>query len=136
MKLPIIGRCLCAQISFSIMKEPKRTGLCHCRSCQIKSGSSHIAYMAFEIEAVKITGSVKWYKAVGDSGKFKQHGFCSNCGSNLFAKPDLWSHILVVYAGALDNPETYKPQINIWMQDALAWICLDHKLEGFNKNPG
>ncbi|MBI5448317.1 MAG: GFA family protein, partial [Gammaproteobacteria bacterium] len=96
MKLPISGRCLCGAISYEISKQPKRTGFCYCRSCQIKSGSDHVAYLAVEIESINISGAIKWYQSIGDSGKTKQHGFCPECGSVLFGKPKLWPLIFVV----------------------------------------
>jgi len=134
--LPITGRCLCGDIKFQITQQPRKMGLCFCRSCQIKSGSDHIAFISVEVDAANIDGPIKWYQAVGDSGKPKRHGFCPNCGTNLFGKPDLWPHILIVYAGALDNPTVYKPAINIWLEDAPAWACVDTNLPKFNKNPG
>ena len=109
---------------------------CYCRSCQIKSGSDHLAYIAVDIDAVKITGSVTWYESIGDSGNTKQHGFCDKCGTNLFGKPSFWPHILVVYAGSLNDPVNYKPEVNLWLQDAPLWACIDNKLEMFDKNPG
>ena len=80
-KLPITGQCLCGNVKYSFTQEPKEKGLCYCRSCQRKSGSSHIAYLADKESHVKIMGTVKWYGAVGESGHPKQHGFCSECGS-------------------------------------------------------
>ena len=134
-QLPITGHCLCGDIQFEITQEPLRAGLCHCRSCQIKSGADHIAYIAVAKEAVNIQGESSWFQAVGGSGQSKKHGFCSRCGSNLFGKPQHWPHILVVYIGALDKPNDFKPEVNIWMQDALTWSCIDKNLENFEKNP-
>lgn len=133
--LPITGNCLCKKVNFSISAHPKRIGLCHCKSCQIKSGSDHIAYMAVEKNAVDIKGTVKWFDAIGDSGEAKQHGFCPECGTNLFGKPTHWPHILVVYLGALHQSEQFKPEVNIWMSDALPWESIDNSLEKFDRNP-
>lgn len=133
--LPIVGSCLCKKVQFNINELPQRVGLCHCKSCQIKSGSDHIAYMVVMKEAVEIHGTVKWFKSIGDSGKTKQHGFCPECGSNLFGKPDHWPHILVVYLGALHHSNDFKPEVNIWMSDALSWSSIDSSLRNFDKNP-
>jgi len=75
--LPITGSCLCEKVKFNINELPKRVGLCHCKSCQIKSGADHIAYMVVSKEAVEIHGQVKWFQAIGNSKKTKQHGFLS-----------------------------------------------------------
>lgn len=135
MTLPITGRCLCQQVAYRIDQLPQRTGLCYCRSCQIKSGSQSIAYLACMADNVEIKGEVKWFTSIGDSGEDKQHGFCPSCGSNLFAKPNCWPHVLVVYAGSLDRPEQYHPAINLWLREAAAWAVIDHELRSFEKNP-
>lgn len=135
MKLPITGQCLCGNIKYSFAQEPKEKGLCYCRSCQRKSGSSHIAYLAGKESYVEMTGSVKWYGAVGESGRSKQHGFCPECGSVLFGKSEFWPGILAVYAGSLDEPKNYKPRVNIWICDAPSWACLDDRLPKVEKNP-
>ncbi len=135
MKLPIIGQCLCQAVKYEISEQPKRVGFCYCRSCQIKSGSGHLAYIAVLINAVKITGPVKWYQSLGDSGKYKQHGFCAECGSVLFGKPELWPHILAVYLGSLESPAEVKIDVNTWLQDMQPWDCCNNDLLSFDKNP-
>ena len=136
MQLPIKGRCLCEAICYDVNELPKRTGLCYCRSCQIKSGSGHLAYLAFSIDAVNLTGPVKWYQSIGDSGELKQHGFCPECGTILFGKPTFWPQILAIYAGSLDIPSEYNPEINLWVQDAQSWDHVNDELKIFEKNPG
>jgi len=134
-QLPITGRCLCGQVKYSLTETPKRSGLCYCRSCQIKSGSENIAFIIAGAESVSIIGPIKWYQTTGSSGKAKQHGFCSNCGSHLFGKPNLWPRILSIYASSLDHPKLYKPEMNIWLAEAPAWACVDQSLKNFDKNP-
>ena len=136
MKLPIKGCCLCGVVSFEVKENPLRTGFCYCRSCQIKSGSGHVGLLAFDRGAINISGAVKWYGAVGGSGKPKQHGFCPECGTIMFGKPELWAHIVVVYVGSLNNPAEFSPEINNWTYDMQTWDCVNDKLTSYNKNPG
>lgn len=136
MKKMIKGHCLCQKVQYQLHDEPKAVGCCYCKSCQIKSGSDHIVYLAFEKNFVTIDGPVKWYETTGDSGKTKQHGFCSECGSTLFGKPQLWPHIMIVYSGSLLDSSQYEPKINLWVQDAPRWACLNKLLETYDGNPG
>lgn len=131
----LTGHCLCEAISYQISSKPKVTGYCYCKSCQIKSGSDRLVYLACAINTVWIRGPVKWYESMGDSGEPKQHGFCSECGSTLFGKPQHWSHLLIVYAGSLDNSSEILPKKNLWLQDAPSWSCVNHKLESYDQNP-
>lgn len=129
------GQCLCKKVSYTIEKEPKSAGYCYCKSCQIKSGSDHLVYLACYEPSVTIRGNVKWYVSIGDSGKEKEHGFCPECGSTLFGKPKHWPHLLIVYAGSLSDSSKCQPQANLWLDDAPYWSCIDQALKSFQKNP-
>lgn len=135
MQQTVTGRCLCGQIQYEVTVDLRRTGLCYCKSCQIKSGSSHVCYIVAEEDTAIINGPIKWYQSIGNSGLPKQHGFCANCGTNLFGKPELWPGLLVVYAGTLNQLEIYKPNTNIWLDEAPSWVCLNQELKCFNQNP-
>ena len=131
----IDGQCLCGQVVYTLNSEPKTIGCCYCKSCQIKSGSDHIIYLACEADLVTINGPVKWYQSIGNSGLPKQHGFCSECGSTLFGKPKHWPNLLIVYAGSLLDSSIYSPKTNLWVQDAPKWSCIDESLKTFSGNP-
>lgn len=135
MTLPIHGACLCKKIQYRINAMPKAVGCCYCKTCQIKSGSDHIVYLACEIETVSIEGSVKWYSSIGSSGLPKQHGFCAECGSTLFGMPEHWPHLIIVYAGSLFDSSSYIPQTNLWIKEAPKWSCIDKSLKTFVGNP-
>ncbi|MCF6768603.1 GFA family protein [Thiotrichales bacterium 19S11-10] len=92
-------------------------------------------YLACDADFVIISGNVKWYQSIGDSGSPKKHGFCPECGSTLFGKPQHWPHLFIVYAGSLLKPEEYAPQINIWLDDALDCSSIDRSLKSFKENP-
>ena len=49
----INGGCFCGAITYEAEIDPARVGICHCRDCQIFSGS------AFRMSAVATPGSVK-----------------------------------------------------------------------------
>jgi hypothetical protein len=132
---PTKGHCLCNQIRYQISSEPKAAGYCYCKSCQIKSGADHIVYLACEADSVQIEGNVKWHQSIGDSNLPKKHGFCPECGSSLFGKPQHWPHLLIVYAGSLVDSSVFTPQTNLWLCDAPSWACIDHTLQSFDKNP-
>ncbi|KTD32709.1 GFA family protein [Legionella israelensis] len=136
MSSPIDGQCLCKKVQYKLHAEPKAVGCCYCKSCQIKSGSDHIVYLAFEHDAVTLEGEIKWYTSIGDSGLLKQHGFCPECGANLFAKPEHWSHLLIVYAGSLIDSSNYAPKTNLCVKDAPKWSCMNESLISFEGNPG
>jgi hypothetical protein len=86
-------------------------------------------------DTLTIRGEVKWYERLGDSGKPISRGFCLACGSQLFHKPSVAPGIIGVHAGTLDDPEQYKPQINIYTSRAAWWDWMDPALPSFPKAP-
>ncbi len=135
MKLPITGRCLCGQVNYEINAEPMAMGLCHCRSCQKETGSSYLPWLAVSDNAVTSQGDIKWYSAAGDSGQPVQRGFCPNCGSTVFGKPEAIEGLRSVAASSLDDPSLFQPQMQIWTEDAAPWTHLNPDLVTFEKNP-
>ncbi|MCP4473184.1 MAG: hypothetical protein GY821_01130 [Gammaproteobacteria bacterium] len=47
----------------------------------------------------------------------------------------MWPHLWVVYAGSLDTPAEYRPEINLWLEEAQPWSCINEDLPGFARNP-
>ena len=74
------GGCLCGAIRYEITAEPLFGGHCQCRDCQHESGGGHTSFMAFPSDAVKLTGTPRFYESKADSGNTMGRGFC----------PDLW----------------------------------------------
>lgn len=136
MTVEIKGQCLCGVIKYSIADQPKEVGHCYCKQCQLISGSDHLVYVAFDLNKLNVSGPVTWYSMVGDSGLVKKHGFCSKCGSTLFGTAEYWPDLVVVYAGSLLDSSSIQPEVNIWVQSAPKWSCIDDQLKSFDKNPG
>lgn len=129
MELPIKGGCFCEKVRYAITQPPKRMGICHCRACQKATGSSYFPYVAALRDAVTITGNVKWHESLGHSGNKINRGFCDNCGTTLFGKPDAWPHIMTISASSLDNLSHYQPEIQVWVDEAQHWCYIDPKLK-------
>ncbi len=71
----------------------------------------------------------------GDGGKPVHRGFCPNCGSTVFGKPEVLSGIRSIAASSLDDASLFQPQVHIWTEDAPHWAYLDPNLMAFKKNP-
>lgn len=79
--MALTGKCLCGAVGYTIDKEQKEVGACHCRFCQAWSGGVFIGVQAGADEA-KLTGeeNLTIYK----SSDWAERGFCARCGSSLF----------------------------------------------------
>ena len=56
------GGCLCGNVRFDAEGEPLRVGLCHCRYCQLRTGSAFGISVYFPEDAVTDTsGELETY---------------------------------------------------------------------------
>ena len=53
----------------------------------------------------------------------------------MFSKSDTRPHLMVIRAGAMDEPELLAPQGTIWVKEAPAWACIDPDLPQFSGQP-
>ncbi len=98
------GGCLCGAVRLSIAADPIAARQCWCRLCQYLSAGGGTVNAVFPADAVTVTGEVRWYAAIADSGNAMQRGFCPECGTPLLSKADARPMHLIVRAGALDDP--------------------------------
>ena len=130
------GQCLCGSITYSINKPAIRSTVCHCLSCQKSSGSAYSINICIPAEAFNISGyTLKRYTSIGGSGKSLHRYFCQTCGSPIYTKPDALSGLIIVKAGTLDEPHSFKPEANIWSKSKMEWLKHDQQMLDFEKMP-
>ncbi len=122
------GRCLCGEISYLVDAEPLFAGNCHCKDCQKSSGSAFIPAMLFLEKNVSILGKAKYFESTSDSGNIHKRGFCSNCGSQLFARFSTMPGMIGIKAGTLDHPSNYIPKLDFYVASAAPWDFMNHEL--------
>jgi hypothetical protein len=122
------GRCLCGEISYSVDAEPLFTGNCHCKDCQRSSGSAFVPAMLFLEKNVSILGEAKYFESTSDNKNIHKRGFCSNCGSQLFAKFSTMPGMVGIKAGTLDHPSNYVPQLDFHVASAAPWDFMNPEL--------
>lgn len=130
------GQCLCGSITYSINKPAIRSTVCHCLSCQKSSGSAYSINICIPAEAFSISGdTLKRYTSIGGRGKSLHRYFCQTCGSPIYTKPDALSGLIIVKAGTLDEPHSFKPEANIWCESKMEWLKHDQKMLDFERMP-
>lgn len=129
------GGCLCGALRFLATAEPLLTRLCWCRLCQSLAAGNATVNVVFPSDKVAIEGQVRWYESIADSGNRMERGFCPTCGTPMFSRTDARPHLLIVRAGALDDPELLPPQGTIWTDAAPGWAHVDPDLPQFPRQP-
>ena len=63
------GGCACGKVRYHSIGKPVRTGLCHCRYCQLRTGTAFGISVYFNIDKVKIEpGELKKYSFTTENG--------------------------------------------------------------------
>jgi hypothetical protein len=129
------GGCRCGAIRYEITAEPMFAGQCQCLDCQHETGGGHASFMAFPADAVKLTGSPRFYEAKADSGNTVGRGFCANCGSPVIGRTSGMPHMTTISAGSLDDPSAFKPGFVVYTSRGHAWDLVDPAVPSFPKMP-
>ena len=111
----IHGACLCEQVTFDV-HEPEAMGFCHCTRCQRWSGGAGLAEIEVEGSNFEVTGGQELVKHFTQEG-FSGFGFCSNCGSSLYA---FGEGKYYVCAGTLHDVKL-QPQYNMMVAYKAPW---------------
>ena len=131
----ITGGCLCGQLRYEAQGEPAWSGHCYCGDCRKASGSGFIPFMGFRAIALRVQGETRQSRSRAFRGGDSVRNHCANCGSLVFggeAGRDEW-HTL--YAGSLDDPTAFAPQIAIFVRDRAPWAGLPDGLATFETMP-
>ncbi len=117
------GSCLCREVCYIVIGEPRRFYHCHCARCRKSSGTGHASNLI--ITSAQLTFSkgeslLKRYK-LPEAIRFTRQ-FCSNCGASVaHFVPEL--DAVVVPAGSLDCEVPIKPQARIFWNSRAEWSC-------------
>ena len=118
----ISGGCLCGEVRYSANAEPMFSGVCHCRDCQKFTGSAFGALIVVPKDTVTVTGSMKTFTAPGGSGKPVVRHFCPQCGSSIAEEVANAPGAMIFNIGTLDEPKSFMPAREIFLDDALPWL--------------
>jgi hypothetical protein len=127
------GGCLCQAVRYEIAAAPISARACWCRVCQYFGAGSGSVNAAFHKSALTVSGELRDYASVADSGTRMHRRFCPQCGTHLFSEAETRPHLVFVRAGTLDDPELARPLVTIWTASAPSWACIDEtipRLEG------
>jgi len=80
-------------------------------------------------------GDLKFFAVRANSGNDVTRGFCGTCGSWVMGRGSGVPEVVEVTAGTLDDPNAFKPTINIFMSSAPKWAPITPGLPKFDKMP-
>jgi hypothetical protein len=137
MAATLTGGCACGAIRYECSGDPALALNCYCRDCQRSGGTAMASLMAMPKAGVKLLkGEARYFDVIGESGKKVSRGFCANCGSGLFTRGESFPDVLGIKAASLDDPNQFRPGMNIYTSSAPAWAPMSDKLKSFAKMAG
>jgi len=122
------GQCLCGDVKYSAEGEIIFQANCHCTDCRQSSGSAFATLVFMQEDEIKVTGNLKTFDHVVDSGNTLTKHFCPTCGSQMYT--------LGIRAGTLDDHSEVKPQFNVYAGSKMDCTHLDPSIPAFEKMPG
>lgn len=121
----INGSCLCGAVKYEISGKVGDIVHCHCNTCRKAHGSAFSSVAAVQDRDFHLlsSDSLKSYQSSPGKHRF----FCSNCGSQVYAKRETASHI-VLRLGSVDSTLNSPEKEHIWVSDKANWYTINGQL--------
>ena len=129
------GGCLCGAVRYEARGEPLFAGHCYCDDCRKASGSGFIPFMGYSSDAVRFSGETRRFTCRAARGGDAVRNFCPLCGGLVFGGVVGQDTSHTLYAGSLDDPSGFHPQIAIFTRDRPAWAQIPPDLVVFETMP-
>jgi len=125
------GSCLCGAVRYRA-EGPLRPGIgCHCTQCRKTSGHYTVA-TAVPTDKLHLDESrgLKWYRA----SPIAERGFCGECGSTLFWRPDGRGYV-GIFCGSLDDATGLTLASHIYVADKGSYYDLHDPVPLYDGEP-
>jgi hypothetical protein len=126
------GRCLCGTVRYRLASEPFDAGWCHCRTCQLSSGSPAMVFASVPIADYAFTAGEDAVRRVASSS-FGHRAFCGSCGTPLYMKVDYQPETIDFSVASLDEPRDVRPGFHIFWSSRIDWLDWDDGLPKFDR---
>ncbi|WP_375395347.1 GFA family protein [uncultured Sphingomonas sp.] len=114
--------CRCGQLAAVIEGEPVRVSVCHCRSCQLRTGGAFAAQARFAKKAVTITGDWNVWERMGGSGAKASYRWCPACGATVAYVNEGMDDVIAISLGAIVEGPIPAPEFSMYEDRKLPWV--------------
>ena len=126
------GRCLCGRVRFRLATEPFDCGWCHCRKCQLASGSPAMVFASVPRADYFVTQG-ETAISLSQSTSFGRRAFCGECGTPLYMQVDYQPDTADFSVATLDEPGRIRPGFHIFWASRVPWLQIDDGLPKFDR---
>ena len=132
------GGCLCGSVRYKTKGEPQYVGVCHCRYCQLRTGSAlgiSVYFYSNQVTVIMGGKSLKSHKYPTESGRESHLRFCTECGTSLLWDTLVRPGLTGVGGGTFDPPTFwYEVGQEIFCRSKAEFLNTDIK-ERFDTGP-
>ena len=115
------GGCMCGAVRYELTSEPFDCGWCHCRTCQLSSGTPAQPFASIKRGDWVVTSGTDSLRSVRSSN-FGQRSFCAQCGTPLYVTVEHQPETLDFSVVTLDDPDAVPPEFHIFWGSKVAWF--------------
>jgi hypothetical protein len=134
MKTKLKGGCLCGNITFEIKDDFKTFYKCHCKQCQLLTGSAFASNLLTEPDNITWTSGAEFVATYAHPERDFSKSFCQCCGSALpFVNKSRTT--LIVPAGGLNSDITIALEANIFVSEKACWLSEESELKNYDFFP-
>jgi len=116
------GGCCCGGVRYYLASEPFDAGWCHCRTCQLNSGSPAMAFATVPAANLRYEQGKELVASFASSSFGRRH-FCSRCGTPLYVQVEHQPDTLDFSLATLDAPDDVPPGFHIFYASRIAWAA-------------
>jgi hypothetical protein len=121
MESEIEGGCLCGGVRYRLQEPPRRISDCHCIDCRRASAAPFVTWGEVRRDRVALVSGET--KEVSHASRLRSFAAC--CGTPLFFADHAKTEQIDVTISSLDQPDSYVPEVAIWLEDRMPWVTLD-----------
>ena len=125
MKAALDGSCLCGKVKYEISGSVGDIVHCHCSTCRKAHGAAFSSVVAVQDSEFKLFGREQLSSYESSPGKNRH--FCSNCGTQVYAKRAGAEHI-TLRLGSLDDDPNSREKNHIWVSQKASWYSINNNL--------
>ena len=132
--MSVTGGCLCGAVTYRINGPIGEVVHCHCQTCRKAHSSAFSSVAAVADQDFQLQDDVGKLSGF-ESSPGKLRWFCSGCGSQLYAKRNGTSHI-ILRLGSLDDDSLSNASLpaernHIWVSQQAAWYSREADLPAY-----
>ncbi len=123
--MEISGSCFCGELKYEAVVNPEMVGICHCRDCQILSGSAFRTAALISGENFRFTsGQPNIFEKVADSGGIRRMAFCGLCGTHICSYPEeeRVSSFVSLRITTAREYDQLPPRIEVFCSSKVPWL--------------